>query len=75
MIARGRHIRTLGNRNRIIRVHNDDTWYLVENIATAANCTYQEAFDLLMCQLANSEENLHSSYITVLGRFRTIEKQ
>ena len=75
MLTRGRHIRTLGNRNRIIRVHSDDTWYLVENIATAVNCTYQEAFDLLMCELSQSEQNLHASYLTVLEKFRTTEKQ
>jgi hypothetical protein len=75
MDARGRHIRRLGNRNRIVRVHNDDTWFLVENISVAANCTYQEAFTLLMCELSQSEQNLHASYITVLERFRTTSKQ
>jgi hypothetical protein len=75
MLTRGKHIRRLGNRNRIIRVHSDDAWYLIENLATAMNCTYQEAFDLLMLELVQTDKNLHSSYITVLERFRTNSKK
>lgn len=47
----GKHIRFYGNRNKIVRVRNEQAEWMITALANRLNLTWQEAFELLMNEI------------------------
>lgn len=71
----GKHIRFYGNRNKIIRVRNEQAVWMIQALANRLEITYQEASEVLFNELENRGAFDWEHLASVVDRFRTTSKQ
>lgn len=68
--SRGKHVRKYGNRNKIVRVRNEQALWMVQKLANNLNMTYQEAFELLCDWLEKRHAFDWEALVTLIDDWR-----
>lgn len=71
----GKHIRRFGNRNRIIRVRNEQAMWMIQSLANKLNLTYQEASEILFDEIESRGAFTWEHLSETVDKFRTVQSK
>ena len=74
MANKGRHVRFYGNRNKIVRIRNEQAIWAVQAVANRLGITYQEAFEFWINHLEKRNCFDWDKLCIVIDEFRANKK-
>lgn len=75
MSLKGRHVRFYGNRNKIVRIRNEQAIWAVQAVANRLGVTYQEAFEFWINHLEEKGAFNWESLSVAVDQFRLALKE